>query len=389
MTISEKMAERLLKITIWVVIGYAVMGALGSAYRLFNGGKFDILMLIPIWLVYVGFKILKRDNYWRKTLLACCWVIAVLLLFLDGNSLVKNGTFFPAGFNIVYQVSFGLLLLGNIWTLMVLHHPAVKRIFTKQNMKVPEWKLYRQDGPPLLPGYFLDFDHASGFRNHTGGENKHADAICPICGRKLILYLHLDLAAPELAALRIPARRKELDFYYCMRCYLLESDFQYRVDPKNGNFCATQFDQKPEGYSYGDEWKEEFNDCEFLPERSFGLAPISSEIQEFLEKSSEDYHEYFLEYKDAMAPEMKDFWDPNADYSGPNQVGGKLYLLQNVNEMECAYCRELHRRQQKMSYIITLANRPSRSIKIAYDGVQILFAICPACGSIGAGQSCD
>ena len=115
---------------------------------------------------------------------------------------------------------------------------------------------------------------------------------------------------------------------------------------------------------YLDEWLETFGNDELPPGTPFKLRPIPVEEAD-------------------VEPV------PNGDYSGPNQIGGELEFIQNIGVMTCAYCRKHSGVIREMSYIVTMANQKRFSFKTTYDGVQLVFAFCPECGSIGVTHSCD
>ncbi len=131
-TLSEKTAGLLLKVTMWILIVFASAGVLNWTYQLLSGAKFRVGMLIAAWCVYAGIMVLRRDNGWRKSLMVYCLFVTGFFLYLAIGSLLKTGTVFPAGFHIGHKVIFLPMLLWNVWTFLLLWHPAVKRLFTDQ-----------------------------------------------------------------------------------------------------------------------------------------------------------------------------------------------------------------------------------------------------------------
>ena len=146
-----------------------------------------------------------------------------------------------------------------------------------------------------------------------------------------------------------------------MRCAILEDDFQYRVDPETDAILITEYNQEATPVTaeeYEDEWRETFGNDELPPGTPFELRPI---------------------------PEQEADGEPvqDGDSIGPNQIGGKLEFIQNINVMTCAYCRKHSGVIREMSYIVTMANQERFSFKTILGGVQLIFAFCPECGSIG------
>lgn len=372
MTISEHRAACLLNFSTWITVCIAGLGIACNIYRLFEHGmgKLNIWasLLLAGYFFYNGLLILKRNDDGRKNVIFACYLSVGILLFAMGVTFYQTGTFFPNSAGKIHMAAFFFPLGWNLWMLLLLHHPAVKRCFFPE-LELPEkWKPYNQaENLFLSDGYFLDFCKIAKYDHYANGKTTRPDAVCPGCHLPLTRHLHLDLTAPELARLRVPPNRKSLDFYYCMRCAILESDFQYRIDPETDAILITEYNQEATpatAEEYLDEWLETFGNDELPLGNPFELRPIPVEEAD-------------------VEPV------PNGDYSGPNQIGGELELIQNIGVMTCAYCRKHRGVIREMSYIVTMANQKRFSFKTTYDGVQLVFAFCPECGSIGVTHSCD
>ena len=316
----KRITGHVLNISIWITLVLAACGAINSACVWYRHGGFRGIagLLGAIAVITAGWEILKRKKNGRRDLLFYLWLVTVMGIAIGGINWYKTGTFYP-GSSSAFLITVSIMQTWILWLLFLLYHPWVKACFEEESKadanSFSSPKMFCQsESIPLLPqGYFMDFCEHSEYSNCAGGKTIHRNAICPICRRSLTRHLHLDLNTPELERLKQIAKRNSIDFYYCMRCSLLEDIFQYRIDPEDGNVQITAYEPTsiPEfNDDYSESWLEEFESLELPPAKPFQLKPVSPKIQSFLEKATED-DQYFHAHVQSMKAELHPCWNPD------------------------------------------------------------------------------
>lgn len=133
MTINEHRAAYLLNFSTWITVCIAGLGIVCNIYRLFEHGmgKLNIWasLLLAGYFFYNGLLILKRNDDGRKNVIFACYLSVGILLFAMGVTFYQTGTFFPNSAGKIHMAAFFFPLGWNLWMLLLLHHPAVKRCF--------------------------------------------------------------------------------------------------------------------------------------------------------------------------------------------------------------------------------------------------------------------
>ena len=65
-----------------------------------------------------------------------------------------------------------------------------------------------------------------------------------------------------------------------------------------------------------------------------------------------------------------------------NQLGGRSFLCQRLDDPGCPGCRRAGSERQTMYFLASLTNDSETGVRITFDEVQIVFFLCPTCGTI-------
>ncbi|MCP3933362.1 MAG: hypothetical protein GY705_30200 [Bacteroidetes bacterium] len=231
----------------------------------------------------------------------------------------------------------------------------------------------------ICKGFALDFSNVDEFVHYYGGEHSIEDAECPNCNKPLILHLTLDTSDTRLNISNKIFSKMPL--VYCMRCSLSWYDFQYQILSNE----KVRLIQYYEGETVQDDWDEEIG-VESFPKIKFGLKPVPKDVESLYDKLNsgaeltEDEESEIAKFTDKYAiPEVGGY--PIVDIS--NQIGGRAFLCQQLDDPVCPGC------EKDMYFIASLTNDKRNSLKITFNGVQIVYFYCPDCYLVHVQHSCD
>lgn len=227
-------------------------------------------------------------------------------------------------------------------------------------------------------GFFIEFDTDSNHLHSIGGQSAEENT-CPNCHKNLMLHLTLDTHDKRLGQLNFPY--KFLRLFYCMRCPLAWYDFQYR-------FLNEKKIEVIESYNKRDRdtekmWQQEIG-IESFEQRSISLKEMSVKLQHLYAKANNDIELSYSE-KYEIAKYTSNF--AAEDIGGYpcvdviNQVRGTTHIPQRIEPPNCIYCQKKGM-EIKMDFLASLTNDSRYNFVISFDGVQILFYLCPRCHSI-------
>lgn len=228
----------------------------------------------------------------------------------------------------------------------------------------------------LAPGHLVILDHPSQWQHVFGGEHNLDGSQCPNCAKPLILHLTLDCADARLNLSGLDLATFPL--LYCMRCALCWADFTYKVAASERLEIRTA----GEG-ALMPEWYESVNGDVF-PQRPVSLNPLPADIQQLYDKLnarsvlSDEEEAVVAAFTGHFAiPEVGGY--PIVDVI--NQVGGRAFLLQPFEDPLCEECGE------PMFFLASLCNDPRQTLRVTYDGGQIVFYLCKSCRVVTARSS--
>jgi hypothetical protein len=207
------------------------------------------------------------------------------------------------------------------------------------------------------------------FAHRVGGGNAIRGAWCPNCDKPLFRFLTLDLSDPRL---RLPIESPEVPLLYCMRCPLSWYPFVYRIVREDVGDIVSAFRGAIEPDGCYQDWYRTLGD--FLPGVDVRLVTMAPQLRDVIKRlddgvgSSEDGSLYNL----AMGRR------PTSGVDAMNQVGGRPFRIQKVDDPECAVCGGTAR------FLASLYNDDVEGIIVEPEkwGAQILFFCCDVCGAV-------
>jgi hypothetical protein len=222
----------------------------------------------------------------------------------------------------------------------------------------------------IMPGMLVRA-HLGPFAHRVGGGSAIHGAWCPSCDKPLFRFLTLDLSDPRLP---LPIESPELPLLYCMQCPLSWYPFVYRIVREDAVDIVSAFRGviEPDG-SYQD-WYRTLGD--FLPEVPVELIAMPAGLSDAIERLDKGIDldaDQFL-YNESIGRR------PCLGVDAMNQVGGRPFRIQKVDDPECAVCGSTAR------FLASLYNDDVEGIIVEPKewGAQILFFCCEVCGAVTA-----
>ncbi|HUY87795.1 MAG TPA: hypothetical protein VMV10_03580 [Pirellulales bacterium] len=232
----------------------------------------------------------------------------------------------------------------------------------------------------LFPGQFIKFGKNKNARHWLGGTHACEGAWCTNCELPLMLHLSIDCSDPLLSLSFLPC--SELSLFYCMRCSLCWHDFAYRILSDSEIEIIEEF----RGQTAWDDWYSDDGGAgDEIGRRAVQLSPIPPRLQELYDRLnanedlSDDEEAEVASFTGNFAPPDVGGY-PVVDVI--NQLGGRSFLCQRLDDPLCPGCRRAGFERQTMYFLASLTNDDAAGVRITYDGVQIVFFLCPTCGTI-------
>lgn len=230
----------------------------------------------------------------------------------------------------------------------------------------------------LFPGHFINFTTNKDARHWLGGTQSCEGAWCSNCRLPLMLHLTLDCSDQVLNLDGMPCRTLKL--FYCMRCALSWYDFCYRIVSENQIEIIEEF----RGETAWEEWYSE-GGVDVLERRSLQLSPIPPRLQDLYDRLNAN--------EDLTESEEAEVASFTGDYANPdvgaypivdviNQLGGRSFLCQRLDDPVCSGCKRAGFEPQTMYFLASLTNDAKAGVRITFDGYQIVYFLCPTCGTI-------
>lgn len=193
-----------------------------------------------------------------------------------------------------------------------------------------------------------------------------------------MLHLSIDCADPLLSLSFLPCSR--LPLFYCMRCSLCWHDYAYRILSDAEIELVEEF----RGETNWENWYR-FGRQDVFTRRSVELTPIPVRLQELYDRLNIDE-----ELSDTEQTEIATYTGnfAPADVGGYpivdviNQLGGRSFLCQRLDDPMCPGCRKAGLKQRRMYFLASLTNDKESRIEMADDSVQIVFFLCKQCHTV-------
>lgn len=229
----------------------------------------------------------------------------------------------------------------------------------------------------LFPGYLVRVGQRSPFKHAIGGTHTLEGAECVNCKLPLMQFAALDLLDPRIK-LDVVKGVEIVPLLYCMRCSLCWYDFVYRMLDES-EVEIIRIHQEGTWASWGDEGLPDP-----LPTRPFDLEAMPEPLELMYDKLnngeelSVDELAYIQKVTNRVAVRT---------VSPVNQIGGRSYLMQRLDDPVCTYCSRfgVHNR---MYFLASLVNDERVGLKITFPCYQIVFFFCPKCCSLHVQHSC-
>ena len=236
----------------------------------------------------------------------------------------------------------------------------------------------------LMPGHFLKLDGETTLQHYVGGSIDLHGAECPNCRKPLMLYLSLDSADQRLGLQDIGV--DVLRLFTCLRCELTWHGFAYTILDET----AIELVAYHVGCTTWHDWYEDVS-VDVFPRRPVALVPIPERVQELYDRLNDgdtltEAEELEIAQATNSFAEEEVGGYPIVDVI--NQVGGRAFLPQRLDEPFCVCCAKQGHERQTL-FVASLTNDPKDGLKIAHDGTQLVFYLCPVCRTVHFVQSCD
>ena len=234
----------------------------------------------------------------------------------------------------------------------------------------------------LMPGYFIKFAGDPTYQHHIGGRTEMHGAQCPNCRKPLMLYLSLDTTDARLGLQGIGV--DVLRLFACLRCALTWHGFAYTILDEN----SVKLVEYHVGQTTWDDWYEDVG-VDMISHRPIVLESIPARVIELYERLND---EQTLTESEEMeiAQVTNSFADKEAGgypvVDVVNQVGGTTFLPQLLDAPHCRRCAEQGNDHQTF-FLASLTNDAKQGLKIAHDGTQLVFFLCPVCRTVHFVQS--
>lgn len=226
----------------------------------------------------------------------------------------------------------------------------------------------------LFEGLRILLNRKGEHEHYLGGEFSGPGGKCPGCGRKLVVYLSLDLRDSRI---RFPDEHlRRVQLVYCFDCEMSDFDFAYRLTHQGGVEVLL-------GLRSAADRDEAGADLLRKKHMNVVLASVPAQLEELAEKLNSGRElnggekRTFAELTGNFAPVEVGGYPIVDTY---NQVGGRAFLVQRLDDPECQFCTK--RRGPKMRFLASICNERTADIQIVPDDVQVVFFVCPQCSAI-------
>jgi hypothetical protein len=193
----------------------------------------------------------------------------------------------------------------------------------------------------------------------------------------LLLYATLDTADPCLSLSDCGVAC--LHLLDCLRCSLSWYDFSYRIISDR----EVELVEVHRGERIWDEWRDSVGVDEFQ-RRPFSLTPIPQRLQILWDVLNAG-HKLSSSEESEVASLIGRFADPAVGaypiVDTINQVGGRAFLQQRLDDPECPYCVK-YADATRMRFLACLQNDEGQQLRVAYEDVQVVFFFCTKCATV-------
>lgn len=225
--------------------------------------------------------------------------------------------------------------------------------------------------PTLFEGYRILLNQKGPFNHQVGGELQGAGSQCPNCKRRLTIYLNLDL---EDRRIHFPDEQlRRLPLVCCLDCELFHFDFVYRIEPNDAlRVLSALKSRDAEPNSRGSSYvRHKCIDVDLSP-TPVELERMAAKLNARRQLTNEEKVLFARLTNNFARPELGGY--PIVDCY--NQVGGRPFLPQRLEDPECENC------QTSMRFLASICNEKQSGMEIVPSDIQIIYFACPKCAAI-------
>jgi len=222
----------------------------------------------------------------------------------------------------------------------------------------------------LFDGCRIHLNQQGKFEHYVGGELKGKGSECPNCSRPLVIYLSLDLTDERI---KFPdSRVKRLPLVYCVDCELCCFDFVYRVDADGLSVLEALKTKDRQGIGITSSIRKKRIKVD-LSATPLELERLAAKLNAKCDLTKEEKAMFAKLINNFARPELGGY--PIVDCY--NQVGGRAFLMQRLEDPMCEYCPK-----SRMRFLASLYNERCSGIKTVPEEMQIVYFACPTCAAI-------